>query len=669
MSVQADTRMGYYFHGVLYQKHLKDINGVQFTSREVDVIAFILSGRSAKKTADLLSISPKTVDKHVHHIMEKLQCNAREGIIDFIEQSGKALVFKCYYLSVLIRLEFEKALKNIAKVNEHPACVIVYWTLPDEPYMADLTIQVHSVQAHLALTGVKVIVDKRDRWQSLGRLAQEPSGSYTVYLLPSVVCEDASWSDEDINSHSKYFALPVKKDLEELSGAPPDQNYYCMVFDILKALFPQQPIGQYLEEFQRRLATLSHLHNPGMESLITPGTSEKLHRTEIQPNFINKKRTALFSLVCLVLAGLWYTHSGQRDSSAIQVKLVRSELYIPSESAFLNRPALLGQMARKFREHPTGIQTIVLTGIGGSGKTTLARQYAKEQKIPVIWEINAETRATLLRSFESLAYALAKTDEEKRLVRGFNEIKAQEERERRLFEFIEGKLKVVSSWLLIYDNAETMNKIREYFPTAEARTRGKIIMTTRDSMIQDSNPSHVIPITELSADEKLDLFSKIMGVDMSQKENAKAFLTQVPPFPLDVSTAAYYLKITNTSYSNYLEHIKKPSDDFNEVQEIIAGDTSDYTKSRYQIMSMPLKSLLDANQGFDSLLLFISLLDASHIPRDLLEELNDNIRIDKLVVSLKKYSLLSSHTSVILPKLTTYSLHRSTQALWLAYLT
>ena len=71
----------------IYAKYLATINSVKFTPREIDIIAFISSGRSGKKTASFFSISPKTVENHTHNIMIKLQCNSRESIIDFIEKS------------------------------------------------------------------------------------------------------------------------------------------------------------------------------------------------------------------------------------------------------------------------------------------------------------------------------------------------------------------------------------------------------------------------------------------------------------------------------------------------------------------------------------------------------------------------------------------------------
>ena len=44
----------------IYDEHLKVINDVKFTYREIDVVACILHQRGEKKMASLLSISPLT---------------------------------------------------------------------------------------------------------------------------------------------------------------------------------------------------------------------------------------------------------------------------------------------------------------------------------------------------------------------------------------------------------------------------------------------------------------------------------------------------------------------------------------------------------------------------------------------------------------------------------
>src|SRR5438034_6793800 len=94
------------FHEDTYAEHLATINGINFTHREIDVIACLVNGRGTSKTAACLFISPRTVITHIRNIMLKLDCNSRESIIDFIEKSPKLSVLRKYYLSLGIHSTF-----------------------------------------------------------------------------------------------------------------------------------------------------------------------------------------------------------------------------------------------------------------------------------------------------------------------------------------------------------------------------------------------------------------------------------------------------------------------------------------------------------------------------------------------------------------------------------
>ena len=152
-------------------------------------------------------------------------------------------------------------------------------------------------------------------------------------------------------------------------------------------------------------------------------------------------------------------------------------------------------------------------------------------------------------------------------------------------------------------------------------------------------------------------------------EKAKKFLSQISPFPLDVSVAAYYIKATNVSYENYLENMVKYSADFSNVQEKILQEAGDYTKTRYGIITLSLKELFDVDPTFQDLLLFISLIDSHHIERKLLVKFKGGIPVDNFIYHLKKYSFLTNETSAQTPEESTFSIHQSTRAIILAYLT
>ncbi|MDR2781183.1 MAG: helix-turn-helix transcriptional regulator [Holosporaceae bacterium] len=77
------------------------ISEVEFTNREIDVIACIMNGRSTKSSASLLNISPYTVSVHIRNISNKIGCSSQEGIVTFIEKSGKYSDIRNHYVRLM----------------------------------------------------------------------------------------------------------------------------------------------------------------------------------------------------------------------------------------------------------------------------------------------------------------------------------------------------------------------------------------------------------------------------------------------------------------------------------------------------------------------------------------------------------------------------------------
>ena len=156
-------------------------------------------------------------------------------------------------------------------------------------------------------------------------------------------------------------------------------------------------------------------------------------------------------------------------------------------SLTLNRPEIIDQIKMKLKKQDD-IQTVALVGVGGAGKTTIARQYACKQKVSYLWEINAETKESLKASFENIAKKLANTEEYQKTLREIQALKDPAEKEEAIIHFVKSRLKAKKKWLLIYDNVETFTDIQKYFPyDSETWGNGKVIITTRDSNIDNNN--------------------------------------------------------------------------------------------------------------------------------------------------------------------------------------
>src|SRR5690606_33498721 len=122
--------------------------------------------------------------------------------------------------------------------------------------------------------------------------------------------------------------------------------------------------------------------------------------------------------------------------------------------------------------------------------------------------------------------------------------------------------------------------IQKYFPVdANGWGEGRVIITAQDNHIQNNGYiKDVVWVGELSDEEKLSLFTKVMNHgDKKGFQNLhilRGFLEKLPPFPLDVSTAAYYMKATDTNPEQYLHYLANYNEDFSEIQKNIFSEST-----------------------------------------------------------------------------------------------
>ncbi len=66
----------------------KTINGDGLTNREREVLQLVSEGHTTKKIAEILKLSPKTIDSHREHIMEKLGIRNIAGLTKYAIREG-----------------------------------------------------------------------------------------------------------------------------------------------------------------------------------------------------------------------------------------------------------------------------------------------------------------------------------------------------------------------------------------------------------------------------------------------------------------------------------------------------------------------------------------------------------------------------------------------------
>jgi tetratricopeptide (TPR) repeat protein len=637
----------------LYDTYLNQINDIKFTYREVDVIACILHNRGEKKIARLLSISPNTINTHIHNIALKIGQGTREFIIDFIEKSGKLKFIKQYYLHLLVQSSFDKRLAHISKtININK----IIYSLESENLNDNETLTLIQLKDDLKAANFISCTTAQENGYKLHVI----KSNLILHQVKGTICLILD------NCEPDNFNIPPNMEIVDLS-----KDYYQGAFLLLQILCDKKEIKEIYEDFRKDCEIIRNSWEGNTQDNISHNS------------FLNKPRLIIrkpiFFLICLgsIILVIWIivqnfivTHN--------TIKLNSYDFPLPHQDILLKRTILLEKIDKKLNEKGS-IRTIVLVGAGGAGKTTMAYQYARTQnkKSSLIWKINAETKDTIIFSLNQLAYSICKTEEERQELTIILHTKNEKERERKLFEFLKAKITKFPNWFIIYNNVRTFKDIQEYFPhDASVWGSGKIIITTRDSNIAYNSyitSDNVIHIGELTSDEKLELFNKVINDSPSNSEVIKLpdskFLEKLPPYPFDISLAANYIKVEKISYDKYIKELLEHKEEFLSTQKTILNYIGEYNQTRYDIVTLSVKNIINIHPDFKDLLLFISLINSENISKDLLVAYKDEFIVSKLLHELKQFSLIHEQLPATNTSTATFSIHNTTQHIILAYLT
>jgi tetratricopeptide (TPR) repeat protein/DNA-binding CsgD family transcriptional regulator len=658
----------------MYFPKINCINGVYFTKREIEVISCILNTRGVKKIASILTISPRTVEGHIQNILLKLSCNSREGIKDFVERSEQIIDINLYYFDLLITSFLKHQLKLVSPLfqKKNITCILNSQKNDLLDYIAKC----------LKFANITIASSQNDRINDkqipviLLATNEEAIKEYKGYNNLIIIHRKQEFNSANLSGFTSINFIDCSKKEDTPAG----------IFNILRFLAPDIDISKPIMEFNKLYNNILNLRNNSATEVQINIEETKEQRSDSGISFNKNMLILLLTLsgilgCCSMVPLFSNTAPILNQVNGINQSQIASNFSLLHRTFLLERPEILSKIARSFKGNDL-IETIVLVGNAGAGKTTIVRQYATSQQSPVLWEINAETKSSLISSIEQLLYALCDSGESRERLTRLIEIKDVEQREKQLIILLEQKLKQHPNWFLIYDNVETFRAIQPYFPcNPTAWGKGRVIITTKDSNIKNNSHiknSNVIEIEELSKDEKYNLFFKIVGQDKKNREffsnkiELEKFLAEIPSFPLDVSVAAYYLKETGVRYDEYLEKIAAPNIEFTALQENILENTNDYYKTRYSIITLSTKQIITTNPEFTELLFFISLLNSQKIPKELLLIYKGEEIVNNFIAELKKHSFIATnlpHDKDSNDYFITLSMHRSTQSIISLYLT
>lgn len=639
----------------LYENYLSKISDIKFTFREIDVIACVIHNRGEKKIASLLKISPRTVGTHLHNIMLKLGQNSRESIIDFIEKSGRLLYLKKYYFQILILSSFEQRLVKIGKtINRKVIDCSINSSQLNEVEKNKLS----DIISHLKLANINLIKNK----------VESTECKHNINFINSNFIPKAEKGDI-------FLLLEQTKDGDDFKTINyidfrQDDNYYSAIFILLEKILGIEDIKIIRDEFFSEYKAIKGSWE---------GKSDDAENSDVQQDDVYKikktsKKIFIIPLILVLLITFYYKFDQVKIFSVDNKSLLHSELFLPQKGVLLDRAQVISKIKKTFK-NTNGINTIALVGIGGSGKSTIAKKYAKESGASIVWQINAESRLSLVSSMKKIAYAIASKEKEMEELDKILAIKDSSERERGLLLFLREEAKSYPGWLIIYDNVKSFSDIKDFYPyDSSVWGNGRVIITTSNNNIVHNDSilsENVIVVGSLNKKEKKDLFISILG-DNNKKKYDIDFdkcLNGIPSFPLDVSIAAHYISETNIGCQQYSQYSSTHNQVFRRAQRNILNDVSEYSKTRYDIITLPIQHMVENSSDFRDLLIMISVLSPYDIPKKLLASYKGDIIVDNFIYELKKFSLITvglhKHKSSGLEQV--FSIHRSTQDVIFVY--
>lgn len=209
------------------------------------------------------------------------------------------------------------------------------------------------------------------------------------------------------------------------------------------------------------------------------------------------------------------------------------------DSFFTDREELLEKMHECFASAPTTAQVAqVLTGLGGSGKTSLAIEYAYRlrSKYKLAWLLNAESQASLLAGFASLTHVLSlpeKILEKKGFVIDV------------LYQALEGN----SPWLLIFDEASEPELLQ---PFLRRSTGGHILVTSRNPRWCNVAQSWEVNVWT----RRISTIFLMEHTGDTDPVGAEMVADACGDLPLALKYAVGYCSSTKTTLRKYLELLK-----------------------------------------------------------------------------------------------------------------
>ncbi|MFE0462483.1 FxSxx-COOH system tetratricopeptide repeat protein [Kitasatospora sp. NPDC058965] len=302
----------------------------------------------------------------------------------------------------------------------------------------------------------------------------------------------------------------------------------------------------------------------------------------------------------------------------------------PRNPNFTGRLALLALLEDRLRQGTTAVLPEAIHGMGGVGKTQLAIEYAYRHQADydIVWWIPAERPGQIGQALVELAQRLGLSTG----LEANTAVPALREALR------EGR--PYARWLLIFDNADSPERVQQYFPTGGS---GTILVTSRNrrwGLIGGS-----LEVDVFTREESKELLRR-SGPDLADEE-ADRLATALGDLPLALQQAAAWRAETGMQVAEYLRLFEEKRTELLEVSpppdyELPVAAAWNVSLDHLESRSPAALRLLQLCAYFApdpiSRSMFSGLGNGNITP-ELDETLNDPIRLARAIREINRYSL------------------------------
>ena len=199
-----------------------------------------------------------------------------------------------------------------------------------------------------------------------------------------------------------------------------------------------------------------------------------------------------------------------------------------------------------FEKNNTVSSTLTLSGLGGTGKTVIARKYVYQYGYlyDLIWWVNADSKESIIHAYEELVIRKNLADDI-----------ASKHGSDRAVDIVKKWMSETDNWLFVFDGVADFEAIQLFLPE---KHKGNVLITSRDPLWRNSDVSAIT--VDVFSTEMAIKFLKLHGIS-GKDEDLITLSNALGNIPLSLQMAAKYIVENNLTVSDFLARFNKLGND------------------------------------------------------------------------------------------------------------